>query len=632
MVRDEPRIFFDTTAWTLDPRKAEGQRNLPFILRPKQSEAILKVNNCIIIGKDAVVDKSREEGATELLIKLIVLKTILIPDTVVLIGSRSEELVDKLGAKGTLFDKIDYCIKYLPLWWRSLLNVDRTFRHFAIPDINSAIDGESTSIHFGAGKRTTLTMVDELGQVEENIAKKIVFNLSDVGRCNIFNSTHFYGTGHTFARLLKRKDISIIKLLWYDNPEKNIGLYESPKAGWIQIKDIDYYIKKIPKITDEFDLNKSIEYSILKKFLIDNKSEIDFIADGGEKQPIICRSIWHDREERKREWEDLCKNVWAYPAGAADTFFDSAVNDQIRLHFVKLPKFQGEITYDFAINPETLFKTKKVINPDFKRNFGKNPLKWWGDLFNDKEGKLRPRQSHNYIIGCDVSFGLGASNSTAMILDVNTGELIGEYVTTGLYPQDFGLAVSALMLWVGGVTKVPYVLWERNGGHGQIFGETILGQGFNLVYTDTVEDAKLRKKKNRYGWTSTGGINGSKNLVLGNLKNALREGLKTEKINKYIIIYSESLVDELDSYMWFPSGDVDSGEQLDLGTGARARHGDRIIGVALALLGIKEQPKAKLLQPEDIPYDSWQGRRNRQLAQEARRKDFWKETPRRIFR
>ncbi len=645
MCRDEPRIFFDTVAWTLDPRKSEGQRNLPFILREKQGEAVLKVNNCILIGKDAAINKSKDEGASELLTKITTNKFLLSPETLIRIGSRVETLVDKTGDKTTLFAKIDYTINHLPIWWKMLLGWDgknkvedegfslleRNLLHLRHRGTESTIDGEATSSHFGAGRRSAFMVLDEIGRVDANIAEQIISNTHDITDCALFNSTHFFGTGHPFAKLLKKEDMEVIRLLWYDNPDKNYGLYQSDKVGFITIKDKSYYINKFPAIESMFDLNKPIEYSLLKQFLVDNKSKIDFVADGGEKQPIVVRSIWHDREERSREWEDLCKNVWAYPAGAADTFFDSAVNDKIRLHSVKPPKFQGEITYDFAINENTGLKTKKVIKPELRRNFGKNPLKWWGDLFNDKDGKLRPNQSHNYVIGCDVSFGLGSSNSTAMILDVNTGELIGEYVSAGLYPQDFGLVVSALALWVGGVTKVPYIIWERNGGHGQIFGETILGQGFNLVYTDTVEDAKTRVRKNRYGWTSTGGVNGSKNLVLGNLKNALREGLKEEKTNGFIIIYSEELVDELDSYMWFPSGDVDSGESLDLSTGARARHGDRIIGTALARLGAKEQPKAKKTNPDEIGWNSWQARRDRQLANEAARKEFWKDTPQKRF-
>jgi hypothetical protein len=628
MCKEEPQIFYDCVAWTLDPRKEEGKRNLPFILWGKQSIALSKVNNCIKIGKDGAIEKSKDEGASEILTKLATNKFLLVPETLVRIGSRIEDLVDKTGDKTTLFAKIDYTINNLPIWWKLLLgwdgknkveengfsSLERNILHLRFKDYESTIDGEATSSHFGAGRRSTFMILDEIGRVEANIAADIIGNSRDITHCALYNSTHFFGTGHPFAKLLKRDNIEVIKLLWWNNPEKAIGLYESPKVGWIQILDKKYYLEKYPEIFSSMDLDKSFEYSEIEK----KYKEPVFIADGKEKQPIILRSVWHDKEERSRDWSDLCKNIWAYPVGATDSYFDSFVNDRIRSQFIRPAKFQGEVHYEFEYKEG--LKTNKVISPEFKRNFGKNPLKWWGDLFNDKSGKLRPNQNHNYIIGCDISFGVQASNSTAMIRDVNTKELIGEFVTAGRYPQDFAYDVAALALWVGGKSKVPYIIWERNGGGGQIFGETILKQGFSLLYTDTVEDTKTRIRKKRWGWTSIGGVNGTKNLLLGNFKNALKESLNKEHNSNYIIIYSEELLNELDSYMWYPSGDIDSGENLDLTTGARARHGDRIIGAALTVLGDKEQPKAVGKIKEEINPNSFAYRKQQVEETEEKNK------------
>lgn len=598
-------------------------------MRPKQEEALLKVNNCIQIGKDGVIDKTKDEGASEILIKITTNKFLLVPDTLVRIGSRIENLVDKTGDKTTLFAKIDYCINNLPRWWKFLLGWDgknkveddgfslleRNLLHIRHREYESAVDGEATSSHFGAGRRSTFMVLDELGRVDANIADDIIANSYDITNCALYNSTHFFGTGHPFAKLLKRKNITVIKLLWYDNIVKNYGLYESPKVGWIQILDKDYYLKKYPQIFSKVNIDEPFDYTEFSKEFLEPK----FIADGKEKQPIILRSPWHDIEEEQREWEDLCKNVWAYPAGVIDSYFDPFVNDRIRSKFVRNPKFQGEILYQFEYKEGV--KTKKIISSEFKKDFGKKSLKWWGDLIEDKSGKPRPLQNHNYVIGCDISFGTGASNSTAMILDVNTGELIGEYVVCNVEPDEFGYLVSALALWIGGATGNPYIIWERNGV-GRLFGSKILEQGFVFVYTDTVEDGKIRIRKKKYGWTSTGGTNGTKNLLLGNFKNALKESLNKEKVNKFIIIYSEELVNELDSYMWYSSGDVDSGDNIDLTTGARARHGDRIIGAALTVLGLKEQPKAVNKVRREIKPGTYAFRKQKykQEQEELRRK------------
>lgn len=507
-------------------------------------------------------------------------KFLLVPETIVLLGSRAEPLVDKTGDPGTLFAAIDYCIDKLPLWWKKLLHLERNFGHYRNLDNGSTIDGEATSVHFGAGKRSTFTIVDELGQVEPAIAESIVFNLSDVSNCNIYNSTHFYGVGHAFYKLLKRDGIEIIKLPWYDNPVKAEGLYKSSKIGYIEIVDKDYYIGKCKDICNEFDLSKPIEHKELQKFLAKNGLEnvIRFVADGSERPPIICRSPWHDKEEEERDYRNLCMNVWMYAEGAADMYFDSFVNDKIRTLFCRTPKIEGDISYSL--------ENGKVVKPIFKPEFGRKPFKWWGELVNG-----RPNQLHNFIIACDIGFGTGASNSTAMIADVNTNELVGEYVTSEHDPADFAEVVTALGKWIGGSLGEPWFIWERNGGGGKNFGRRLMKQGVRRVYTDTAEDTKTKKRKNRYGWTST---KQTKDDVLYALKAALKESLKEEKTNKYLIVYSEELVKELDAYIFYKTGDADSGEMVDLSSGARARHGDRVIGAALLILGLRYNVPAKV--------------------------------------
>ena len=574
MCRDEPRIFFNAVAWTLDPRKPVGERNLPFILRPKQDLAIQKIDNCVRIGKDVAIDKTRDEGATKILMTYSTCKFLLVPETVILLGSRAEPLVDKTGDPGTLFAAIDYCIDKLPLWWKALLHLERNFGHYRNLDNSSTIDGEATSIHFGAGKRSTFTIVDELGQVDPGIADNIVFNLSDVGNCNIYNSTHFFGTGHAFYKLLRRDGIEVIKLPWYCNPEKNEGLYKSPKVDFIEVVDKDYYLKKYPDVFANVDLSKPFDNIDFKK----KYTEPVFVADGSEKPPIICRSPWHDKEEKERDYRNLCMNVWMYAAGAADMYFDSFVNDRIRSSLCRASKIEGDISYSL--------EDGRVVLPVFKPEFGKKPFKWWGDLINGL-----PDQRHNFIIACDIGFGTGNSNSTALIADVNTNELVGEYVTADKDPADFAEEVAALGRWVGGSLGEPYFIWERNGGGGKNFGRRLMNQGFRRVYTDTSEDTKTRKRKNRYGWTST---KQTKDDVLYGLKAALKESLKTQKANKYLLVYSEELINELDTYIFYTSGEADSGEMVDLTSGARARHGDRVIAAALLILGLSYNIPAKI--------------------------------------
>ena len=59
--------FFNAIAWTLNPWT---RVNHPFILRPKQIPAVETLDFCITAGHDAGINKSREEGASEICCKL----------------------------------------------------------------------------------------------------------------------------------------------------------------------------------------------------------------------------------------------------------------------------------------------------------------------------------------------------------------------------------------------------------------------------------------------------------------------------------------------------------------------------------------------------------------------------------
>ena len=347
-----------------------------------------------------------------------------------------------------------------------------------------------------------------------------------------------------------------------------------------------------------------------------------FKADGCEKIPGKMRSPWHDKEEADRSYRDLCMNVWMNPTGAADIYFDPEVSQQVRERFIRNPKYEGELTFE-VINKRS---TTGVFKVGGLRN-----LLWYVPLVNDRiSGMIRPDQDHNYIVGCDIGFGAGASNSTALIFDVNTGEQVGEYVVCDLSPEEFADAVAALVKWVGGQTDEAYLIWERNGGGGGLFARRIIAQGLIFIYTDTIEDTKSRTRKKRYGWTSTPGLEGTKNLVLSSLQAAIRESLKADRQHQFVIIYSRDLLDELDKYIFYPTGEASSGEQVDLTSGARARHGDRVIGLALCILAVLEQPKAKEALITNIPYGSLAWLRNQRNQAEANAKTDWREPKRRV--
>jgi len=252
----QPQIAYDVCLWTYDPRQPVGHRNRPFILRPQQRVFVDALKDAIDNKHDLIADKSREEGATEVICKMFALYWLLVPDMSFLVGSRKEDLVDSsvdykngrlLGAHQSLFHKIMYGIVNAPAWMRPSFNKKHLFLQNL--DNNSMIEGESTNESFGAGNRASAVLIDELARVEPDVAEHIVENIHDTSPTVIYNSTHFrWGANHVYSRLLRSNKIPVVTLGYEDNPTKNVGAYYSPIEDVVEIIDIDYYKKHHPEI------------------------------------------------------------------------------------------------------------------------------------------------------------------------------------------------------------------------------------------------------------------------------------------------------------------------------------------------------------------------------------------------
>lgn len=248
-------IFFSAIAWTLNPQKSPAERNQPFILRPAQIPAVEKLDWCIRHKKDAGLNKSRKQGASEICCKLFGGRALLDELSHFIIGSRKKELVDNYGDSYTLFAKIDNVFDCLPSWWLKRCGYDRKNNRkdmvLTIPENSSAIVGETTNENFSAGSRGTGLLLDEFGRVEKSVADSIEGSVHDVADCVIYSSTHWLGVNHTFNRCLNKPTTERIDLMWYDNPtgEAN-GLYETPEPGKVKIIDVNYYKLNYPEILD----------------------------------------------------------------------------------------------------------------------------------------------------------------------------------------------------------------------------------------------------------------------------------------------------------------------------------------------------------------------------------------------
>ena len=595
MCRDYIPIFFSSAAWTYNPWT---RFNYPFILRPAQIPAVETLDWGIETGHDVGINKSREEGASEISCKLFAAKVLLHEYVNFIIGSRKKELVDNFGDYYTLYAKIDNVFDCLPTWWKELSGYDpknnRKDMLLTIPQNSSSIVGETTNESFSAGSRATALLLDEFGRVDAATATAIEGSVHDVAPCIIYSSTHWLGAGHCFNQCLSKATTEVVELLWYNNPTKNEGLYTSPEHGYIKLLDADWYRKKYPKVFSTYQDNEVFEASKLEPL----PEGLRFVADGCKGLPKAFRSPWHDYQElrRKGNKRDFISNIWATPLGSSETPFDHTMLTEIKKELIVPHDFEGNVIYqqfnNGAIDEESIV---------FAKGYGK--LKWWGALpFG------RPEQRHNYIIALDPSYGLGSANSALSIIDRNTEEVVGSWADPDTKPETFADLAVAMAIWVGGCNPA-YIIWDAGGGCGSMLTNRLLFHHWPYLYTQRREDSKTRKRMQKWGWI--GGTK-AKDAMLGELGVALSAGVSvsTEDYKK-LIIHDAEMLDELFDYVFRDNGTgCVVSKKADLSTGALERHGDRVITAGLAVVAMREQMKGDFRQVENPPLNSFQRRFN----------------------
>jgi hypothetical protein len=115
MCRQDVLFYINSFVWTYNPRKPECPR-LPFITYKFQDEAILTLVASVEDQEDALIEKSREMGATWMMCAVADHRARFFELQSILFASRKEELVDKgyLRDPKTIFWKIDFLDSLLP--------------------------------------------------------------------------------------------------------------------------------------------------------------------------------------------------------------------------------------------------------------------------------------------------------------------------------------------------------------------------------------------------------------------------------------------------------------------------------------------------------------------------------------
>jgi hypothetical protein len=568
-------FYINVFGYTYNPKRP-GTPYLPMITWPFQDDAIYRLQNCLLKGKDALIEKSRDMGASWLALFLLKHEWHFHDGQAFLALSRKEDLVDKSGDPDSLFWKIDFMIEFDPKWLKP--QKDRINLMFTNLANRSTIAGESTNSNAGRGGRKKAIFIDEYAAVENG--DEIDTATADTTRCRIFASTP-QGVGNAFYRK-SLTSIEKITLHWSLHPEKREGLYRPAPKG-PEIVDHEFwqrFRREDGRYTDPRDANDIYKFS----------TEVPRGRFG-------LRSVWYDGEcERRASPVHIAQELDIDYQGSGFQFFDPGLIEKAKTLNCRAPDAVGRLEFDFDT-----FEPLRFI-PD-----GRSNLELWTVLTD----KGRPDPARQYAIGADISQGTGASNSSLCIADKVSKVKVAQFTTPHMDPTEFAKNAVVIGRWFNNAL----LCWEVNGP-GTAFGNTVQDLNYSNIFFRRQEDNFSKKYTDKPGWVS-GGSKGAatKQALLSDYRQAVQSGIF---INRSAIALDECL-----DYVFDDSGGVLNAKSRNDAdpTGAKDNHGDRVIADALCWkmirtpVGKKKTTQEELEATREPPRNSFGGRRLQEKRQ-----------------
>lgn len=232
---------FNAFFFTFDPRKENP--HLPFITYPFQGDYILSVWDDIQSGRDSLTEKSRDMGVTWMVLGIFVYGWLWYGYHFK-VGSRMQDMVDRIGDMDSLFERMRYLISFLPRQFlpRGFNEKDHSsFMKLINPEKGNQILGEATTPAFSRAGRYKAVLLDEFAFSEGS--PQIWQAAGDSTPCRLAVSTP-HGKYNKFGDLRSEAKIKVHTLHWSQHPLKTKEWYENEKIRRSQ-----------REIAEELDIN-----------------------------------------------------------------------------------------------------------------------------------------------------------------------------------------------------------------------------------------------------------------------------------------------------------------------------------------------------------------------------------------
>lgn len=502
-----------------DGKRVEAKfPNQPLLTWEVQDDLLNKLEECVAEGKDILIDKARDMGATWCCLAFIHHRMLFCPDENILEVSRNESCVDNSGDPDALFQRHDFINRWLPEWMQPPGcfpgDSNRRHMHWHNPLMNTTNDGESTTGNVRVGGRRKIAFFDEFGLVQQGTA---VRNKSrDMGLVRIINSTSQPGSEYNKWR--SDNTIEVFVMPFWEHPQKGEGRY---------VKQLN--------------------------------------AGGYE-----IRSPWCDIEEKIRGRQFMATEVYREDVEPGSSFFRREKIDTHKALYSREPSTTIDVRFKKSLGDDEI---RKIIKKRDRKGISVvetalGDLKLWCPLING-----RPDQNRSYIFGIDVSKGQGASNTVFSIKCRETGEKVGEWANAQYPPYEAAPICMAIALWFGGKKgkDLPFLKWEMNGP-GWDFGRKVVQKYMYPFYYKTVTLGKtIEKQTESYGWHNN---TERKFILLSTYAASLTNG---KFVNR-----SKAALDEATKYVHLKGGGIGPAALEYENKNAKKTHGDRTMADALA--------------------------------------------------
>lgn len=249
--RHNPIDFITDWGVTLDPRniKRKLPALIPLIPFARQKEWLQWILDRWRAGENGLTDKSRDMGASVNAMALFATLALFNDNFIGGVGSRKEDLVDKVGDPDTLFYKVRVFLANIPHEFRGGWNEKNKLlsahMKIEIPDTGSVIKGEA-GINIGRGGRSSLYLLDEAAHVSNPASVDAALSQNSDTLLDLSSAN---GMDNPFAEKRFSGRVPVFTLHWRDDPRKGEEWYAAQCAKFnpiiiAQEIDLDYSASK----------------------------------------------------------------------------------------------------------------------------------------------------------------------------------------------------------------------------------------------------------------------------------------------------------------------------------------------------------------------------------------------------